>query len=166
MPKQALPDSVRKNLGFNDSRKSSKRFSDSFEIAPEVHSTKGGMEAKAYLKMKSGVPMSTRTSGLVAMRNGSIGGGVGGMAAKGLHEQQKRMQQKENGNQQLMVVKRQQAQQAKQRAAYGVKTSECGFGDISYNHAQDGRQRAKFQLNRSSNNHQQQQPQAVGGGWR
>ena len=164
MPKQALPDSVRKNLGFNDSRKASKRFSDSFEIAPEVHVTKGGMEAKAYLKMKSGVPMSTRTSGLVAMRNGGTGGSVGGQAAKELHEQQKRMLQKENRGQQLMVVKRKQAQQAQQRAAYGVKTSECAFGDIDYNHAQDGRQRSKFQLNRGNN--RQQQPQIGGGTWR
>ena len=69
MPKSALPDSVRKNLGLSE-RKSSKRFSEKFEVDSAVHLTKGGQEAKQFLKMKSGVPMSTRTSGLVKMQGG------------------------------------------------------------------------------------------------
>ncbi|GMI32764.1 hypothetical protein TeGR_g5015 [Tetraparma gracilis] len=145
MPKQALPDSVRKNLGFKGERKASRRFSDNFEIAPEVHATKGGMEAKAYLKMKSGVPMSTRTSGLAAQRNGSMGGAVGGGAAKELHRQQMKLQWKEREGQQLGVVRRQQQQRRDSNNGMAVKSQQMGFGEISHHHAADGRQRAKHQ---------------------
>ena len=77
MPKQALPDSIRTKLGFKDQRKASTRFGDSdqVQVNDAVHYTKGGQEAKAYLKMKSGVPMSTRTSGLVKLQNSSVGYG-------------------------------------------------------------------------------------------
>lgn len=73
MPKQALPDSVRASLGFKGERSGSKRFaSNTVEAAAEVHRTKGGMEAKKYLKMKSGVPMSIRTSGLGQKHGGRM----------------------------------------------------------------------------------------------
>ena len=91
MPKQALPESVRRNLGFNSERKGSRRFSsDKFVIAQEVHRTKGGQEAKAYLKMKSGVPMSVRTSGLVQMqgRQPLLRGNQG---RQQLHQQQQQL---------------------------------------------------------------------------
>jgi len=149
MPKQALPDSVRKQLGMKDERKSSKRFSDNFEIAPEVGRTKGGQDAKVYLKMKSGVPMSTRTSGLTQMRNSSIGASAGSVGAKEMHARQLQQQQGSNQNQQHMVVKRQQQRAMKQQQA--VPTSEMGFGEISYNHDSTNKQREKFKLNRSVN---------------
>ena len=43
-------------------RRSSKRFVDSFEVSEEVHRTKGGKEAKKYLRMRSGVHISNRFS--------------------------------------------------------------------------------------------------------
>lgn len=132
MPKQALPESVRKSLGLKDKRSSSKRFNnDSIEIAAEVHRTKGGTEAKAYLKMKSGVPMSIRTSGL-AQSNG--GRGVTGIdmskkAFGGGGAKQRRSQPQE----QLAVIRRQQ-----QRRASGGQPSrfalvrEQPLGEITY----------------------------------
>ena len=218
MPKQALPDSVRKSLGFNNKRSASKRFGDddNIQIAPEVHSSKGGMEAKAYLKMKSGVAMSERTSGLVKMRNGMAAGSAG---AKDGHMQQLQRQQKQNNNdqqlavvrrqmkresssgavvtsteqnnnnnQQLAVVRRQMKRESSSGAAVpstgqnnnnnqqlavvrrqmkresssgvAVKSTEMGFGEVTYDHAQDGRQRPKYSLNRG------QQPPVNEGGWR
>ena len=53
-------------------RNDSKRFgsADSAIASTEVMHTKGGIEAQKYLKMKSGVPMSVRTSGLVMIKTG------------------------------------------------------------------------------------------------
>ena len=71
MPKQALPDSIRKKLGFTAPRPESKHFlnSDVVEISREIYETKGGQEARQYLKMKSGVAMSERTSGAARTRH-------------------------------------------------------------------------------------------------
>lgn len=73
-PKQALPDSVRKNLGLKKRDSSSKRFAEEFAPDSRVHQTKGGQLAKNFTKMKSGVPMSVRTSGLQKAKTGGITG--------------------------------------------------------------------------------------------
>jgi hypothetical protein len=103
MPKQALPDSVRRNLGLTDKRKDSKRFGnqDTTQIHSSVGDTKGGMEAKQYLKMKSGVPMSLRTSGLVKLQNSHVGFGRPGKGSQQIkedHREQQSMMMQQQGN--------------------------------------------------------------------
>jgi hypothetical protein len=129
MPKQALPDSVRKNLGFKDKRRSSCRFADKLEISNEIHRTKGGQEAKAYLKMKSGVPMSIRTSGLVQMQ-----GRTPGMMLNPATEGGARSS---STGQQLAVVRRHENRNRRRLSGSmggkGLPMREMGMGEVHLN---------------------------------
>ena len=126
MPKQALPDSVRRSLGFKNKRISSGRFADKLEIANEIHHTKGGREAKAYLKMKSGVPMSVRTSGLVQMQGRTPGMNLN-PATEGLR--------RSSTSQQLAVIRRQEERNQRRMSGGGGGASlpmrEINMGEVN-----------------------------------
>jgi len=151
-PKSALPDSVRQSLGLAK-RKSSKRYADEFIPDSAVHSTKGGQLAKNFTKMKSGVPMSTRTAGLQKQVGGSASyakmqedyarsNQMEGYQVHQKHDRQ-RIELKQQEFRQKQIVPHNTRRQKYDRSAYGagktnmqqrgcfnVSSNQVGLGEI------------------------------------
>jgi hypothetical protein len=67
MPKTALPPELRRKLGFQP--RAQDENTDIYKAGSGVLKPKGSGNDGSYLKMKSSIPMSQRTSGLAKMQN-------------------------------------------------------------------------------------------------
>jgi hypothetical protein len=67
MPKSALPPELRRKMGF-EPRKGESDENNIYQPGSGVLAPVGSGKDGSYLKMKSGVPMSYRTSGLARMQ--------------------------------------------------------------------------------------------------
>lgn len=68
MPKTALPPELRRKLGFQPRAANEEEGSEIYKAGSGVLKPVGSGKDGSYLKMKSSIPMSLRTSGLARMQ--------------------------------------------------------------------------------------------------
>jgi hypothetical protein len=73
MPKTALPPELRRKLGFQPRKEEAEGSYDIYKAGSGVLAPVGSGKDGAYLKMKSSIPMSHRTSGHARMTGASSG---------------------------------------------------------------------------------------------